>query len=343
MMKIFKSLFLLGLVLFGFSVFAEEAPALSEGMVNPGYHEKPEWFKESFMDFRDDLTEASERHKRVLLYFYQDGCPYCSKLLQDNFGDASIAKYAKENFDVIAINMWGDNEVVDVGGNVTTEKEFAKQLKVQFTPTLLFLNEEGKVLIRINGYFAPYKFLTTLKYVAERNESKVSIREYFKTLKPEKALGKLHDEINTIGEPLDLSKVNKPLVVMFEQVTCKACDELHLDVLKRKAVVESLKPYDVVVLNMWSDQLVTTPDGTVIKVSDWSKQLSIQYSPSMVFFNKQNVEVFRTEGYLRTFHIKAALEYVSSEAYKTVPEFQRYVLKIADDLHAKGIKYDLMD
>ena len=102
-------------------------------------------------------------------------------------------------------------------------------------------------------------------------------------------------------------------------------------------------PNDVVFLDMWSDELLKTPSGDSLKVKEWAKQLGINYSPSLLFFDNQGNELFRTEAYLKTFHTKAALDYVSTGAYKTTPEFQRYVQKIADDLHAKGIEYNLMD
>ncbi len=77
-----------------FTAYAAEPAAtptqLEAGLVNPGAIDKPAWFKESFLDLRDDLKEASAANKRVVLYFYQDGCPYCAKLIQDNFGKQSI-------------------------------------------------------------------------------------------------------------------------------------------------------------------------------------------------------------------------------------------------------------
>lgn len=320
-----------------------QAEQLEAGMVNPGYHEKPEWFKLSFLDIRDDIEEAADSGKRVLLYFYQDGCPYCEKLLQDNFADREIAAYSQEKFDVIAINMWGDREVANLDGDMVPEKVFSKNLKVQFTPTLLFLDENGKVLLRINGYFEPYKFLTALKYVGEKKETELTIRDYYKQLKPEKASGKLHASATTLQNPNDLRvATEKPLIVMFEQKVCKDCDELHLDILQRSDVKEKLTPFDVVVLDMWSNDEITTPDGQVKKISDWAEEMGIQYSPSMVFY-KSGKEIFRTEAYLKSFHTKAAFDYVSTSAYKQYPEFQRYVQKIADDLHAQGIEYDLMD
>ena len=56
---------------------AEEQPSaetIPADMDNPGYHEKPDWFKQSFLDIREDVQEASGEGRRVLLYFYQDGC-----------------------------------------------------------------------------------------------------------------------------------------------------------------------------------------------------------------------------------------------------------------------------
>mgnify|MGYP001592405752 CR=1 FL=1 len=342
---------LLGSILIAFlmplQLIAAEKPGqpeqLEAGMVNPGYHEKPDWFKLSFLDIRDDIDEAADSGKRVLLYFYQDGCPYCEKLLQDNFSDREIAAYSQEKFDVIAINMWGDREVANLDGDTVPEKVFSKSLKVQFTPTLIFLDETGKVLMRINGYFEPYKFLTALKYVGEKKEDQLTIREYYKQLKPEKASGKLHASSTTLQNPKDLSAASeKPLVVMFEQRVCKDCDELHLDILQRSDVKEKLASLDVVVLDMWSNDEIVTPDGQSKKISKWANELGIQYSPSMVFY-KSGKEIFRTESYLKSFHTKAAFDYVSTAAYKEYPEFQRYVQKIADDLHAQGIEYDLMD
>ncbi len=327
------------------AIAAEKVESLTEGMVNPGYHEKPAWFKESFLDIREDLEEAASENRRVLLYFYQDGCPYCGKLLRDNFGDMNIANYSQQHFDVIAINMWGDREVVGVDGETTTEKLFSKGLKVQFTPTLLFLNEDGKVLLRINGYFAPHKYQTAMRYIAEKKENSISVRDYFKMASPEKATGVLHNDITNLVDGSDLTKraEAKPLVVMFEQQVCKACDELHLDILKKEPVIQSLKALDVVVLDMWSDKMIKTPAGQQLKIKDWAKNLGIHYSPSMVFFDNAGEEVFRTEAYLRTFHTKAAFDYVATGTYKQTPEFQRYVQKLADDLHAQGIEFDLME
>ena len=59
----------------------------------------PDWFKESFLDFREDAKEASEQGKHLLVFFHVAGCPYCKKMLDDNFMAGINAKSIQENFD----------------------------------------------------------------------------------------------------------------------------------------------------------------------------------------------------------------------------------------------------
>ena len=162
----------------------DEADGLGAAMVNPGYHDQPDWFKQSFLDIREDIKEASQAGRRVVLYFYQDGCPYCKKLLEINFSQREIVDEIRRSLDLIAINMWGDREVVDFNGESSSEKQFAAQLKVMFTPTLLFLDELGQVVMRLNGYYPPHKFATVVDYVAQRKEKELSFRDYWAEVAP---------------------------------------------------------------------------------------------------------------------------------------------------------------
>jgi thioredoxin-related protein len=329
--------------------FAEQAPvaeqALQAGMVNPGFHEQPAWFKQSFLDIREDAAEASENHKRVLLYFYQDGCPYCKKLLETNFGLRDIVERTRRYFDVIAINMWGDREVTDFTGNSTTEKQFAADLKVMFTPTLVFLNEQGDVLMRLNGYYPPHKFSTVIDYVGQHRESELAFRDYVAKYAPVASKGELHQDTSYLKPPYRLAgrAGGKPLLVLFEQQDCAQCDELHDDMLKRKESMTLLSQFDVVLLDMWAATPVQTPDGKQTTAAEWSKALNVQYAPTMVMFDAAGKEVFRTEAYLKAFHLQSSMDYVLSGAYLKQPSFQRYIQVRADQLEAQGVHIDLME
>jgi len=315
---------------------------LAAGMVNPGYQEHPAWFKVSFLDLFEDIEDAADNNKRLLIYYYQDGCPYCKKLIQENFSQRDIADKTQKYFDVVAINLWGDKEVI-VGDRTYTEKEFAEALKVQYTPTLLFFNENKKIVFRANGYYPPEKFSALLDYIGKKQETKISYQDYIEKVNPQVSTGRLHDDINSVASVTDLTKTTKPLLVMFEQKKCNTCDELHLDILKRKESISLLSRFNVVVFDMWSDQKLIIPSGEKMKIRDWAKKLDIKYAPSLVFFDNKGDEVFRADAYLKAFHTQSVLDYISSGAYKKQSNFQRYIDERAEHLRETGIKVNLME
>lgn len=320
---------------------------LNADMTNPGAAEYPSWFKNSFLDFRDDAKDATAHNKRLVLFFYQDGCPYCKKLLEINLAQKNIADTLRARFDVITVNLWGDREVTDVDGTHLIEKKFAEKMKVMYTPTILFFDEQAKVVLRVNGYYEPHKFLAALNYVADKHESEASFRDYFAKLNPPPASGSLHAQPFIAAPPHELTRVKKsggkPLLVLFEQQQCPACDELHNEVFKRKETLEQVARFDVVQLDMWSKVPVTTPDGRSLSASAWAKELDIKYAPSLVFFDNSGKEVVRTEGYLKSFHNQSVMDYVASTAYKTEPSFQRFIEWRAEKLREKGVKINIMD
>ena len=328
-------------------VNARSEGELSAGMVNPGHEEHPSWFKVSFLDLFDDIEDAADNNKRLLIYYYQDGCPYCKKLLQENFSQHEISDKAKKYFDVVSINLWGDKEVT-VGDKTYTEKEFAEALKVQYTPTLLFFDENNKIVFRANGYYPPDKFSALLDYVGSKQDTELSYQEYMARVNPQPSTGRLHDDINSVVSVSDLSstdpvKARKYTLVMFEQNKCNACDELHLDILKRKESVELLAKFNVAVVDMWSNKMIVTPSGEKIKLYEWAKKLDVKYAPSLLFFDDKGAEVFRADAYLKAFHTQSVMDYVSSGAFKTQRNFQRYIDERADHLREQGIEVNLMD
>lgn len=304
------------------------------------------WFKESFLDIREDIAEAKKANRRLMLYFYQDGCPYCAKLIRDNFGQKAIADKTRKHFDVIALNLWGDREVTDLAGKTMPEKEFARATKVQFTPTLVMFDEQGEVALRLNGYLPPHKFEAAVDYVGQRLEKKQSFADYLAKHAREPASATLNEAPWLLPAPLKLADTLKrggrPMIVLFEQKECAACDEMHLEAFPRPEVKELLGKFDVARVDMASREPVQTPDGKTLAGRDWARGIGVFYTPSFVFFDRAGKETFRVEGYLRPFHLGSSLEYIASGAYKEQPQFQRFVEARAAARRAKGERVELM-
>ena len=103
------------------------------------YHQG--WFAMSFLDLREDLTEAHAKGKRFAVIFEQNGCIYCTKMHTEVLAQRYINDYVRENFSVVQLDLWGAREVTDFDGTKMSEKKLAERWGVMFTPTIVFFRD----------------------------------------------------------------------------------------------------------------------------------------------------------------------------------------------------------
>jgi len=318
------------------------AIALAAAAAEPSPHaiEIPKWFSESFLDFRDEVRDARAAGKRVMVYFGQDGCPYCKALMEVNFGQKDIAEATRSRFVAIALNLWGDRETVWTDGAPRSEKALGTHLRVQFTPTLLFLDEEGRVALRLNGYLPPARFRAALDYAAKAKPGDPPFAE--------------HERRQGVAVPRPATPVPgafraaparfdgggaRPVLLVFETRDCDACADLH-ESFHQATAREWLGRFDAVRLDAFGKGEVVAPGGSRESEAAFARSLGVAFTPTIVFLEAGR-EVFRSEGTLRPFHLASVLEYVASGAYRSEPSFQRYIQGRADRERAAGRPVEL--
>lgn len=130
--------------------------------------EAPEWFAETFLDVREDVAEAAKEGRRLMLYFWLEGCPYCRQLVGVTFKDPNIVARMRRDLVAVAINVRGDREVAWTDGAKMSEKQLVALLKVRSTPTLIFFDEKGGIALRVSGYLDPRQFDAVLDRASGR-------------------------------------------------------------------------------------------------------------------------------------------------------------------------------
>ena len=145
----------------GLTGAAEDPAALKAGVP----YSLPEWFKPSFLDFRQDVAEARKQNRQVLVFFHLDNCPYCARMLKGNFTRGDNHDFIRKHFDVVAVNVRGSLDVTWVNGATYTERGLTMHLGVRGTPTLVFLDQEGKNVLQLSGYREPRALRAALDYV----------------------------------------------------------------------------------------------------------------------------------------------------------------------------------
>ena len=293
----------------------------------------PDWFEISSGDLREDLKRALDAGKQgIIVYFGQKRCAYCQQFMQQDLGSEDIANYLRKHFNIIPIDIWGIEDLIDTDGKSYSERELSIHYETNFTPSLIFYNNKGKAVFGLRGFYPPYKFRAALEYVTEKFYQKENFREYLARAEPGLFFteGGLNERDFFTGPPYDLKrtlKSDKPLVVFFEQGNCHACDLLHSGPLNKPETLEEINNMHAVQLDMWSDTTVTAPDGKRTTAKAWAKELGIFHTPTLLFFNPSGEEIMRIESIVQFYRLWGVLDFINKRAYETESDYQAWRLK----------------
>ena len=180
----------LGLVLMPLSMAkaGDMAPTMGEDGI---YHY--DWYHQSFLELADDLEEALDEDKILMIKFDQKGCIYCEKVALEILSEPAINAYVREHFVVVQLDIYGGREVTDLDGDTRAENEMSRKWGVIFTPTIYFLGapvEGGTIPEQASavmpGAFGKLTFLGFLEWiVAKGYEGDEPFQKYFGRRMPE--------------------------------------------------------------------------------------------------------------------------------------------------------------
>lgn len=170
----------------GAVVLALTVPVAAAELGDDGLH-KPDWLRTTFKDMSEDLAEAGAEGRRMLVIFEQRGCIYCARMHEEVFPQPEVKALLDENYFVVQMNLFGDEEVTDFDGTVLPEKDMARRWGVVFTPTMLFFPEEvpegqtaaQAAVVTMPGAFGRYTTQNLLTWVLEHGyESQEHFQKY---------------------------------------------------------------------------------------------------------------------------------------------------------------------
>jgi thioredoxin-related protein len=298
----------------------------------------PDWFKESFLDISEDLEEATDSGKHLLLYMHLTGCPYCYKMIEESFKNSINTEIIKSYFDVVAINVRGNNEVILREDLVVTEDEVRDHFEVRFTPTIVFLDEDNNLVYKVNGFRTPESFKYILDFIRSKSYKSMNLVSFIEQQKrPVYYATRNHESFQNITNLKD--KSSDRLLVLFEDKYCELCDQLYDGHLKNPEILDLLKKYTVVRLDTGSEETFVDVDGSISTADEFAKKLGLNYRPGMVMFDKGK-EVLRIDSMIYSYHFAGHLRYVADRHYEKYPEsvyeylrvYREEVLKSGKDI-----------
>jgi len=294
----------------------------------------PSWFKSSFLNFPEDVEEARQQGKHVLVFLHIDECPYCARVLAENFTTGESRDFIRKHFDVVPVNIRSSVEAVWMDGKTYSERALAEHIKVRGTPTIALLDQDGNVALKVTGYRDPGTLRRALEYVQTKSYAKQSFSDYLAAqARPAVYQFRSHSQF---VDRTDFKDFRQPLAIIFEDRQCADCGNFHEKTLNHPDVLAEMKQFTVVRLDAESSEPIIDLNGDSTTPARWAKALGLTYRPAVVLFNEGH-RIVGIESRLYHFHFKETLRYVSGGYYRQYDSVSKYNAARRAELLGKGI------
>ena len=302
-------------------------------------YDLPDWFTHGFLEFQLEVSEANEAGKQILAFFHLDECPYCVRMLDENFREGETRQFIETNFRVIGVDVKGGIGVTWTDGRTYTENALTGHLGVYGTPAIVFLDRAGSKVLQLNGYRDPTAFRQALHFVQGRHYQESSFSDYLVNLDRKSVYQFAHHDL--LEKATYFKDYKGPLVILFEDQYCGECARFHEKTLNHPDVLAGLQDVLFVRLDVGSKQKIVTPDGKLTTTRNWMDDLALTFRPSLIIFNDGR-ELFRADGIKYHHHLSEGLAYMKS-GYLDYPVLGDFKKAYRERMMANGRNVDFSE
>ncbi len=105
------------------------------------------------------------KRKPLLVLFEHPRCHACDVLHGDTLNQPEVLQQL-ESLDIVQLDTTSETRVITPDGQKTTARDWANQLNLTFAPALLFFDEHGQEVFRVESVIRLYRLNNVLRYVS---------------------------------------------------------------------------------------------------------------------------------------------------------------------------------
>lgn len=198
------------------------------------------------IDFKQDLsiqelqTLAQKENKKIFVDCWASWCGWCTELNRTTFKDETVVNLLSENFINVKINM--DN---DIGG------EYGWQFDVSGLPALLYIDENGELIKKIDGYLDAESFASETYYILHPEEHPLTMakNQYLAASKDRNSIYSYTQQlIENEQDATHLIAAYKSIRPKYDLTDTMDLDMLYYEIedLNHPLVPELIEEYDLI-------------------------------------------------------------------------------------------------
>jgi len=191
------------------------------------------FFAQTFGDLPEELEEAKQSGKLgLLLFFEQEGCPYCERMLKSILSQPKVQDWYRERFVSIAVDINGDVELRDVDGITLPSKVFAEHRVIKTTPTISFLDLSGaEVYRRVTMVSSVDEFMMMGRYIAEGRYTDTTWRDYAAENPDVLNSATVRQVVDFRDDASTAAKRGEAILLAVTRKGCSYCAQLRREIL----------------------------------------------------------------------------------------------------------------
>ncbi len=145
--------------------------------------------KVNWMTMDEALAAQEKEPKKIMMDVYTTWCGPCKLLDKNTFGNNKVAEFINENYYPVKFNAEGPEEITYQDFTYTNPNYqparkgrnsthfFADALKLRGYPSIVFFEEDGKLIQAIPGYKSPKDIEIYLKMIANDDYKELTTME----------------------------------------------------------------------------------------------------------------------------------------------------------------------
>ncbi|MCZ6711944.1 MAG: thioredoxin fold domain-containing protein [Gammaproteobacteria bacterium] len=279
----------------------------------------PAWDQEVVLDFDEVFLKATAERRRTMLVVYEEDCSGWTRMVAPLLEDNEILGITREEFHVYHVNTDDEEQMFRIDGRAFSAPQLADILGVEKYPAFIFFEGDGKLALSIEHPESQLELKSALEYAVVSNDGVVG-REQYGTY--ETSEGNIHTLLEEGVQPpsqfvlqLEDKADDRPLAVFFEKPDCHHCDHFRQLVLSDSRTQLLLERFRVARFELPSTSVLITLPDRQLTVAQWSRELGVTGTPTVVFFDKSGKPIGQTSDHTDLSRFQSQLDYVISGAY----------------------------